>query len=108
MLEYYALKLDFNTNKLQKINIFSESDAVEIKKLRKVRKIQNRLDLKIWLKSRLMRQYWSRCEYEMIISPWPRISRDEEIKIDIWTQLEPNLDVITDYVANTLNFRFKE
>ena len=108
MLEWYALLIDFNSGNLEKVNVFCKDDVTEIKKLRRNGKIQNRLDLKIWLKSRFMRQYWSRTEYEMIVSPWPKTSVDNDIKIDVWNQLEPNLDRITDYVISTLGFRFKK
>lgn len=38
--------------------------------------------------------YWARCEYEVIISQWP--PTDKSYKIDIWQQIEANLDLITE------------
>ena len=38
--------------------------------------------------------FWARCEYEIIVSSWPK--RDEEVKIDIWQQIENNLDLVVE------------
>ena len=38
-------------------------------------------------------QYWGRCEYEFILTPWPP-NIEIENKIDIYWQLEPNIDTI--------------
>ena len=41
-----------------------------------------------WCKYR----YWSRCEYEIIVSCWP--GQDVEDKIDIYQQVKPNIDTV--------------
>ena len=38
-------------------------------------------------------RFWSRCEYEVIITGWPKQKR--EVKIDIFNQIMENIDVIT-------------
>ena len=38
-------------------------------------------------------RFWSRCEYEVIVTGWPKQNR--EIKIDIFDQINENIDVIT-------------
>ena len=38
--------------------------------------------------------YWARCEYEIIISQWP--PTDKSCKIDIWDQIQNNLDLIAE------------
>lgn len=61
-------------------------------------------EIKEWVKNAIQYQYWSRCEYEMILSPWPSYTndRDEEVilknackKIDIYDQCMMNIDTIT-------------
>lgn len=37
--------------------------------------------------------YWARCEYEVILKDWP--CKRTEKKIDVWWQIELNLDFIT-------------
>lgn len=38
--------------------------------------------------------FWARCEYEVIIKQWP--TTDKSYKIDIWQQIEYNLDLIAE------------
>ena len=49
------------------------------------------------LKRILMRTFWARCEYEIIVSSWP--SREEsEKKIDVFSQIEANWNIFVDYI----------
>lgn len=41
-------------------------------------------------------QWWSRCEYEIILMDWPSQSKAE--KWDVYKQISMNLDVITNLV----------
>ena len=43
-------------------------------------------------------QFWSRCEYEMLLYPWPKGDRDCGYKIDVFEQLELNWEHFVDYV----------
>lgn len=38
-------------------------------------------------------QFWSRCEYEIILQSWP--NQDVDKKIDAWDQIEMNIDMVT-------------
>lgn len=69
-------------------------------------------EIKRWVDNELKYQYWSRCEYEMILSPWPHreldidtpkykkgtaiIIENDSKKIDIYEQCKMNLDIITE------------
>lgn len=44
--------------------------------------------------------YWSRCEYEIILSSWPG-ERDKE-KWDIYKQIMMNHDLVTEILMNVL------
>lgn len=52
----------------------------------------------------LMYHYWSKCEWEIVISHWPSHIEDTDrfnrlsIKIDIWDQIEANWDHFIDYL----------
>lgn len=74
------------------------------------------------LNALLMRRYWSRCEYEVVITSWPpRISPQEverlsaekkslyghlcpnleiEEKVDIYSQIKLNWNIFVDYIWN--------
>lgn len=45
--------------------------------------------------------YWARCEYEFIVSPWP--SQDKEVKIDVWYQIEKNIDLLAEILMEEKN-----
>lgn len=55
-------------------------------------------EMKDFIRSYAMYQWWARCEYEIIISDWPR--EETKKKVDIYYQIMMNLDVITDIMMN--------
>ena len=48
------------------------------------------------LKKYLMYYMWSKCEYEIILSPWT--GRADDIKIDVYDQIMMNWNSFVDYV----------
>ena len=58
-------------------------------------KQEAKADLKKWVDGALMYQYWSRCEYEILLSCWPPSDKEDPKKVDIYWQAKPNLDIIT-------------
>lgn len=44
--------------------------------------------------------FWSRCEYELILSSWPPRENENGKKIDIHWQIMMNIDNITDIVMD--------
>ena len=52
------------------------------------------------LKRELQYYFWSKAEWEIIISPWLGSSNSERIKIDVYDQVMLNWDVFVDYVWN--------
>lgn len=45
-------------------------------------------------------RFWSRCEYEVILTGWPK--QKKEVKIDIFNQIMENIDVITTHFISHL------
>ena len=94
----------------------------EIMKENKIRKIQQKInkkeekinefiqDRKEGIKRELMYYYWCKAEHEVMVTDlFPRNYEDfqeQAVKIDIWYQLEPNLDRIVEYVIKNLNIEF--
>ena len=52
------------------------------------------------LASIFMYSFWSKSEYEFIISPW--FGKGEDEKIDVWDQIYPNLELIANMVEHVL------
>ena len=102
-LKWYVINHDFNRNKVYHMDIFIQdiTDCL-IKNLIK-KKIKNYSDLYEYLLKEFMFYYWCRAEYEMSIGGLfvKDIEKDLE-KIDVWYQIEPNLDRICEYVIREL------
>lgn len=45
-----------------------------------------------------MYQWWSRCEYEIILTDWPNQKKFE--KWDVHEQVKMNIDIITELLIN--------
>lgn len=103
-LEWYVLKWDFNSKKVINYNILQwlkEDIANEVR----LKHIYDKITLYEYLKKQFMYHYWSRTEHEMIISDLHKHEVGE--KIDIWRQIEPNLNRIVEYIDKTLDLKFE-
>lgn len=58
----------------------------------------NRNEISDLIKRKAQWQFWSRCEYEYIISSWPPYDEDKGYKIDVFEQLTMNWDRFVDYI----------
>lgn len=110
MLEYYVFRRDFNRNRLEQTNIFSYVTPEKIRNGINERQIKTKSEFKEFLKSQFMYYFWAKCEHEVVINSFPYLEDervgDNGIKIDIWQQIEPNLDLIVDYVIEKLGLDF--
>lgn len=53
--------------------------------------------------------YWSKCEWEIILSPWPPRDGEQDIKVDVYDQIKINWDHFVDYVWNERkNIKYEE
>ena len=109
---FYALYKEFNTGYVEPYNvltpiyydIFNADDSINTKKFIIYGKHFEKLPVKTWddLKKFLiynLKYYFEyKCEWEFIVSDWPSGNDGRPYKIDVYQQLEPNIDVITDIV----------
>ena len=58
-------------------------------------------EFKNFVKCQSMYQWWSRCEYEIILSDWP--SQCQQKKIDVHYQVMTNLDAVTKVLMESIN-----
>jgi len=50
-----------------------------------------------FVKHKGMYRFWGQCQYEFLVSEWPtpvNPEKDKRVKVDIWQQIEPNIDLI--------------
>ncbi len=90
---FYVLNWDFNSDDLEQYDIlpyFRECYS----KLKKDKRPTTFDEWKEFVKKKGMYQFWARCEYEILITGWPQ--QKKEVKVDVWKQIEMNIDVIVD------------
>lgn len=106
-LEWYAFVYDWNNKELKKINVFRGDFSNNISKRIKDEKIKNYNEFKEVIKRMLMYRYWSKAEYEVLVTDLTnKIDENTDMhKIDIWFQLEPNLDRICEYLINKMDIK---
>ena len=94
IIEWYVYYHDSNAQKIIKWNIFNHgSFKKEVDVLLK-EKIDKE-DFSEKLKREMMYYFWSKCEYEIILSP--STGRADDIKIDVYDQIMMNFDRLVDY-----------
>ena len=108
-LEWYAIYYEWNYKCLKRENVLGDTivNAIIDKCVKK--KITNYEELRDALKRELMYHYWSKSEWEVIVGDlfYKEPNLDNFEKIDIWYQLEPNLDRISEYVMRELQLDFE-
>ena len=57
-------------------------------------------ELQKFVKDESMYQFWSRCEYEIILMDWP--CQKESEKWDVYDQIKMNLDTITNVLIDNI------
>lgn len=103
-LEWYVLRWDSNSKKVVNYNILEWRKEDIAKEVRSGR-VYNKSILREYLKTTLMYDYWSKTECEFFVSD---LHSDECCeKVDIWRQIEPNLNNIVDYVNTKMDLKFE-
>ena len=107
-LEWYAFEYDWNKKDIIRINVLNSGFVEDLVKRIKRDKITTYNKLKEAIKRELMYHYWCKAEHEiMVYDLFPKAKDLEKgIKIDVWYQLEPNLDRIVEYVIKELELEF--
>lgn len=105
-LSWKVLDHDFNNDKIINYDIFWKGSPEVIAKRIKTEKINNYNDFKESMKRMWMHDFWSKSECEILVSGLH--TRVEPTKIDIWDQIEMNLDRILEYVIKEMQIEFKK
>ena len=83
-----------NSDEIKTFNIFEHCGFRE--KFRDaVKKYKDKESFADELKSCLVYHFWSKCEWEVVVSAW--CGGSAEIKIDVYDQVMSNWDVFVDY-----------
>jgi hypothetical protein len=90
-MKFNVIVQDFNNKEFVSYDIFPYLTQ-QYKVSRKRPKSYD--EFKEFIESESMRQWWSRCEYEIILCGWP--NTDTSKKIDVRWQIMKNIDIITE------------
>lgn len=105
-LSWKVLRYDWNKRKVVNSEIFSDDFIEILKRDRKRKKFTDYNSLKDYLKRDFQYHYWSKSECEIMIGSLGEDDIDKFEKIDMYRQIEMNLDRITEYVIDVMQFRF--
>ncbi len=98
MKSFYVINEDFNQKKMIPYDIM----PYLIDCYNEIEKKPKTFDeFKKFIQSKGMYMWWSRCQYEIILSDWPNQSFQE--KWDIYKQVVMNLDIITQILIDNIN-----
>ena len=104
-LKWNVLFHDFNKDEIIPYNIFYDDFVLDLSKYLKKQKSYNFEDIKEYINKWAMYQYWSRTEYEIIVSGLHTKAKD--FKIDVYTQIKMNLDRVTEYVIKEMDIKYE-
>ena len=99
-LEWFVYYNSWNENKIKPFNVFDHYGFVKAcqKSLKKFK--DDRETFLEEVKKDLMYYYWSKCEWEIILSSWPPRDSTPKEKIDVYDQVMLNWGHFCDYLWN--------
>lgn len=98
MKKFNVINFDFNHNKFKYYDIIPYLVHCYEEEKNKPKTFE---ELKEFIERKSLQQWWSRCEYEIILKDWP-CGKTEE-KWDIYDQIIMNLDIITNLLMDIID-----
>jgi len=95
-LRWHVLYHSMNKNEITFFNIFDHSSFADSVATILVA-VENKEELANNILPELQYYFWHRCEYEVIVSPWPPRDKPKE-KIDAYKQVRANIGAFIDYI----------
>lgn len=95
-MEWNVIVHNINRDCIETFNVFDHYGFVrDIASM--VRKRMNHEKFAEELRRSLMYYFWSKCEWEVLISPWCGSVSKKPMKVDVYWQIMNNWDVFLDY-----------
>ena len=102
---FHVLNWDFNTDSLEEYDVLPYFRNC-YKNLTKSKRPSTVEEWKEFVKNKGMYEFWSRCQYEIIVTGWPQ--QKNEAKVDVWRQINMNLDVIVKILMEEFDKKKKD
>lgn len=103
-LEWYAIR--WSNDKIQKVNVLGHGFIDEIHTAVNKNKITDYSTLREFVRRHFSYYYWCKSEHEIAVGGLFSKHPEEFEKIDIYYQLEMNLDRIVEYINKEINLNF--
>ena len=119
MKSFNVIRGNFNTGKFETYDVI----PYLIHEYQKVKKSRSKFkptpktfeEFKEFVKKEAMYRWWAKCEYEIILFPWPYKANKEghiddfsqAYKLDVYEQVMMNIDVITELLMESVKTRKK-
>ena len=101
-LKWYVLNYDFNRKKVENFNIFRSCRFVDgVKEL-----LDNYITFEDFvekLEKQLQYAFWSQREYEISVSDAFVTDLNKYEKIDVYSQVKPNVRILAKYIIDNYN-----
>lgn len=121
-INFYVLYKDFNTGEMTTYDVmptlynsifnskgkFSKSFSFYDKENHDYRRVKTINELRTFIENHFRYHYWSKCEWEFIVSDWPPTKENRSVKIDVFDQLKPNIDLITNIVWEQIKTKIND
>lgn len=101
-LKWYVLNYDFNGKKVENFNIFRSVRFVEGVQVLLEHYITFE-DFVEKLESELRYTFWSKREYEISVSDAFETDLNKYEKIDVYSQVKPNVRILAKYIIDNYN-----
>ena len=96
-LEWNVFYHNVNRNEITTFNIFKHG-RFNADVQNNLKKSTSKDEFTEQLRRDLQYYFWSKSEYEIVISPWVGGRETKDIKVDIYTQVMNNFNIFVDYV----------
>lgn len=105
-MEWYVLNYNFNSKKIEPINIFNYGNFLkDIKEIYK-EYIERKEDIEFFenkINSELLYYFWSKREYEISVGDLFEKDLEKYEKIDVYYQVKMNFKVFIEYLLNNIS-----
>lgn len=96
MIQWNVIYHNVNADRIETFNVFRHGGLVaDIASA--VKKRKNKEEFAEELRRSLFYHFCSKCEWEVLISPWCDRRENKSIKVDVYWQIRNNWDVFLEY-----------
>lgn len=97
-MHWHVIREDFNGRRIVDYDIFEHGGFVEDVREAYGKYCNDHDSFCENVRKSLVYRFWSKCEWEVVVSAWPPSDRVPERKMDVYEQVMLNWDVFIEYV----------